>query len=81
MSRAIAGTVLAAWLCPLAHAQSAANTKPAEAKLEFEVASIKRSAGPAAARSGKIRRAVLAAAIRAAQLQLHYRPQSDRGRL
>ena len=46
MSRAIAGTVLAAWLCPLVHAQSAANAKPAEAKLEFEVASVKPSALP-----------------------------------
>jgi uncharacterized protein (TIGR03435 family) len=44
MSRAIAGTVLGTWLC-LAHAQSAA-AKPAEAKLEFEVASIKPSAQP-----------------------------------
>ena len=44
MSRAIAGTVLAAWLCSLVHAQSAADAKPAEAKLEFEVASIKPSA-------------------------------------
>ena len=43
MSRAIAGTVLAAWLCPFVHAQSAADTKPADAKLEFEVASIKPS--------------------------------------
>src|SRR5580692_8104651 len=47
MSRVIAGTVLAAWLCSLVHAQSAANAKPAEAKLEFEVASIKPSALPA----------------------------------
>jgi uncharacterized protein (TIGR03435 family) len=44
MSRAIAGTVLAAWLCSVVHAQSAADAKPAEAKLEFEVASIKPSA-------------------------------------
>jgi uncharacterized protein (TIGR03435 family) len=44
MSRAIAGTVLAAWLCSLVHAQSSADAKPAEAKLEFEVASIKPSA-------------------------------------
>lgn len=44
MSRAIAG---AAWLCWLAHAQSAANAKPAEAKLGFEVASVKPSALPA----------------------------------
>ena len=41
MSRAIAATVLAAWLCGLVHAQSAA-----DAKLEFEVASIKPSAPP-----------------------------------
>src|SRR5580700_6734077 len=47
MSRAIAGTVLAAWLCSLAHAQSAANAQPAEAKLGFEVASVKPSALPA----------------------------------
>ena len=46
MSRAIAGPVLAAWLCSLVHAQSAADSKPAEAKLEFEVASIKPSALP-----------------------------------
>ena len=46
MSRAIAGTVLAAWLWSVMHAQSAADTKPAEAKLEFEVASIKPSAQP-----------------------------------
>lgn len=46
MSRAIGGTVLAAWLCSLAHGQSAADGKPAEAKLEFEVASIKPSALP-----------------------------------
>ncbi len=44
MGRAIAGTVLAAWLCSEVHAQSAADAKPAEAKLEFEVASIKPSA-------------------------------------
>ena len=47
MNRTIAGTVLAAWLCSLAHAQSA-NPKTAEAKLEFEVASIKPSALPGA---------------------------------
>ena len=46
MSRAIAGTVLAAWLWSVMHAQSAADAKPAEAKLEFEVASIKPSAQP-----------------------------------
>jgi uncharacterized protein (TIGR03435 family) len=46
MSRAIVGTALAAWLCSLVHAQSAAAAKPAEAKLEFEVASIKPSALP-----------------------------------
>jgi uncharacterized protein (TIGR03435 family) len=46
MSRAIAGTVLAAWLCSPVHAQSAADSKSAEAKLEFEVASIKPSAPP-----------------------------------
>jgi hypothetical protein len=46
MSRAIAGTILAAWLCSLVHAQSAAGAKPGEAKLEFEVASIKPSALP-----------------------------------
>ena len=47
MSRAIAGVVLAAWLCSLVHAQSAAQAKSAEAKLEFEVASIKPSPLPA----------------------------------
>ena len=47
MSRAIVGMVLAAWLGSLAHAQSAANAKPAEVKLEFEVASVKPSALPA----------------------------------
>src|SRR5579862_3236003 len=47
MSHAIAGTVLAAWLCSLAHAQSAANAKPADAKLAFEVASVKPSVLPA----------------------------------
>ena len=46
MSRAIAGTVLAACLCSVVHAQSAADAKPAEAKPEFEVASIKPSAQP-----------------------------------
>jgi uncharacterized protein (TIGR03435 family) len=46
MRRAIAGTFLAAWLCSLVHAQSVAVAKPAEAKLEFEVASIKPSALP-----------------------------------
>jgi len=46
MNRAIAGTVLAVWLCSLAHAQSAPDAKPAGAKLEFEVASIKPSAMP-----------------------------------
>ncbi len=46
MSRAIGRTVLAAWLCSLVHAQSAADGKPAEPKLEFEVASIKPSALP-----------------------------------
>ena len=46
MSRAIAGAVLAAWLWSVMHAQSAADAKPAEAKLEFEVASIKPSAQP-----------------------------------
>ena len=46
MSRAIAGPVLAAWLCSVVHAQTAADAKPAEAKLEFEVASIKPSAQP-----------------------------------
>ena len=46
MSRAIAGMVLTAWLCSLAHAQSVADSKPAEAKLAFEVASIKPSALP-----------------------------------
>ena len=39
MSRAVAGTVLAAWFCSPVHSQSAA-----DAKLEFEVASIKPSA-------------------------------------
>src|SRR5215471_3615976 len=46
MSRTIAGGVLAAWLCSLVHAQSAVNAKAAEAKLEFEVASIKPSGLP-----------------------------------
>jgi uncharacterized protein (TIGR03435 family) len=46
MRLAIAGTVLAAWLGSLVHAQSAADAKPAEGKLEFEVASIKPSAVP-----------------------------------
>ena len=45
MNRAIAGTVLAVWLCSLAHAQSAADAK-SEKKLEFEVASIKPSVMP-----------------------------------
>jgi uncharacterized protein (TIGR03435 family) len=47
MSRAIAGTVLAAWLCSLAHAQSTVSAQPAETKLEFEAASVKPSAPPA----------------------------------
>jgi uncharacterized protein (TIGR03435 family) len=47
MSRAIAGTVLAAWLCSLAQAQSAA--------VEFEVASIKPSALPGRGVNGVIR--------------------------
>jgi uncharacterized protein (TIGR03435 family) len=55
MSRAIAGTVLAAWLGSLVHAQSAADAKPAEAKLEFEVASIKPSALPGGGGNGVIR--------------------------
>jgi uncharacterized protein (TIGR03435 family) len=46
MSRALAGTVLAAWLCFLANAQSATDAKPAAAKLAFEVASIKPSGLP-----------------------------------
>jgi uncharacterized protein (TIGR03435 family) len=46
MSRAIAGAVLAAWLGSLVHAQSAADAKPAEARPEFDVASIKPSALP-----------------------------------
>jgi uncharacterized protein (TIGR03435 family) len=46
MSRAIAVTVLAAWLCSIGHAQSTADSKPAAAKLEFEVASIKPSTLP-----------------------------------
>ena len=46
MSRTIAGAVLVACVCPLVHAQSAANAKDPEVKLEFEVASIKRSALP-----------------------------------
>ena len=49
MSRVIAGPVLTAWLCSMVHAQSAADAKPAEAKLEFEVASIKLRHCPAAA--------------------------------
>jgi uncharacterized protein (TIGR03435 family) len=47
MSRAIAGTVLAAWLCSVVQAQPAASAKPAETKLEFEVASVKLSVMPA----------------------------------
>jgi uncharacterized protein (TIGR03435 family) len=46
MSRTIAEAVLAAWLCSLVHAQSAANANAAEAKVEFEVASIKHPALP-----------------------------------
>jgi uncharacterized protein (TIGR03435 family) len=46
MSYAIARTVLGVWLCSLAQAQSAANAKPAEAKVEFEVASVKLSVAP-----------------------------------
>jgi hypothetical protein len=46
MFRAIVGTVLAAWLCSLAQAQSPAVSDPLETKLEFEVASIKPSAPP-----------------------------------
>ena len=55
MSRAMAGTVLAAWLCCMVHAQSTADAKPAEAKLEFEVASIKPSALPGRGVNGVIR--------------------------
>jgi len=55
MSRAIAGAVLAVWLCSLLHAQSAANAKPAEAKLEFEVASVKPSGLPGRGVNGVIR--------------------------
>lgn len=48
MRRAIVGTVLVAWICPMAHAQSAADANsPAQARLEFEVASIKPSVLPA----------------------------------
>ena len=82
MSRAIAGTVLAAWLCSLAHAQSAADAKPAEAKLEFEVASIKPAALPGrgvipegSERRSRQRRP------RPRHLHLHHDPQSDGGRL
>ncbi len=46
MSRVIAGTVLVAWLCSVVRAQSAVNAKPADAKLEFEVASIRPSVLP-----------------------------------
>ncbi len=46
MNRAIAGTVLAAWICSLVHAQSSTDAKPAEARPEFEVASIKPSPLP-----------------------------------
>jgi uncharacterized protein (TIGR03435 family) len=54
MHQSIAGRVLAAWLCCLAHAQSA-NAQAAETKLEFEVASIKPSAlrGAAVIRLGR----------------------------
>ncbi len=45
MRRAIPGTVLAACLCSLVYAQSA-DAKPAEERLEFEVASIKPSGLP-----------------------------------
>jgi hypothetical protein len=55
MRRAIAGTILAAWLCYQVHAQSATDAKPAEAKLEFEVASIKPSALPGRGVNGVIR--------------------------
>jgi uncharacterized protein (TIGR03435 family) len=47
MGRAVAATVLAAWLCSLAHAQFAANAKPAEAKLEFDASSVKPAVLPA----------------------------------
>jgi uncharacterized protein (TIGR03435 family) len=53
MSRAIAGSVLAVWLCSLAYAQSVANAKPAEAKVAFEAASVKPS--PLSAAKGVIR--------------------------
>ena len=46
MRRAISEMVLAACLCPLVHTQSAAAAKPAQAKPEFEVASVKPSAQP-----------------------------------
>ncbi|MES1257748.1 MAG: TIGR03435 family protein [Acidobacteriota bacterium] len=44
MNRAVAGMVLVAVCCRLVHAQFAADARPAEAKLEFEVASVKPSA-------------------------------------
>ena len=46
MIRAIAGTVLVATTCSQMYAQSGAGEKPAEPKLEFEVATIKPSAPP-----------------------------------
>src|SRR5689334_7646168 len=46
MGQAIAGTALAAFLCSPGNAQSATDSRPAEAKPEFEVASIKPSVLP-----------------------------------
>jgi uncharacterized protein (TIGR03435 family) len=53
VTRAIAGAFLKACLCSVLHAQSTPNAKPAEAKLEFEVASVKPSVLPS--RNGVIR--------------------------
>jgi uncharacterized protein (TIGR03435 family) len=44
MTRVVAGTALAAWFGLLVHALAGADAKPADTKLEFEVASIKPSA-------------------------------------
>jgi uncharacterized protein (TIGR03435 family) len=46
MNRALAVTILLTWLGSLLQAQSAANAKPAEARLEFEVASVKPAVMP-----------------------------------
>ena len=46
MGQAIAGMALAAFLCSPGNAQSATDARPAEAKPQFEVASIKPSVLP-----------------------------------